>query len=344
MKLFFLLFTSLTFLFADVPQEVLNTKSSVVKIIIQNSKQDLISTDTGFVISKDGKVATNFHVLFEAIKNDSYRVSFKTANGKYFLPKSLHSINGDDDIVIINTTIKDVEPILLDTSTPKIGMDVYTIGTPSGMEFSVSNGIVSNILSEGTKLQTTAPVSVGSSGSPLLNKKGQAIGIITSILKESQNINFAHSSKLIKKELESKPLNELSEKEGMKKFQKTDTMMQLFNAGIPKVDENLYKQCDRYININTYVASKKDKFIMAWILTPIPIEMKDKMNGADAINSLDIYDYKKKRMATLKINLLSYNDDKIELIQSATPEKVFEDIEPDTYDECIYNSLEKIFY
>lgn len=271
-------------------------------------------------------------------------MSFKTSSGQYFLPRAVHSINGDDDLIIINTTIKDVEPILLETSTPKIGIDVYTIGTPSGMEFFVSSGIISNIGYEGTELQTTAPVSFGSSGSPLLNKEGKAIGMITSILQKSQNINFAISANLLKQELESKPLNQLSEKEGIKKFKEMNTIGTLLNAGIPKADEVLYKQCDRFININTYIASKKDKLIMVWILSPIPTELKDGMNGVDAINSLDIYDYRKKRMATIKLNLLSFNNDKVELIRSVVSEKVFEEIVPDSYNECIYNSLEKKFF
>src|SRR5262245_33892290 len=69
-----------------------------------------------------------------------------------------------------------------------------TIGTPEGLEQTVSTGIVSGrrLMPEGyALLQTTAPVSHGSSGGPLLNREGKAIGIITSFLTEGQNLNFA---------------------------------------------------------------------------------------------------------------------------------------------------------
>ena len=75
----------------------------------------------------------------------------------------------------------------------KVGERVYTIGTPKGLELTLAEGIVSSKrAADGTRyVQTSAPISPGSSGGGLFDAQGNLIGITTFMLKDSQNLNFA---------------------------------------------------------------------------------------------------------------------------------------------------------
>jgi tetratricopeptide (TPR) repeat protein len=72
------------------------------------------------------------------------------------------------------------------------------IGNPEGLEGTVSDGIISAFRASRTMIQITAPVSPGSSGSPVLDESGNVIGIATQVLKEGQNLNFAISVEAIR--------------------------------------------------------------------------------------------------------------------------------------------------
>jgi S1-C subfamily serine protease len=76
-------------------------------------------------------------------------------------------------------------------STPRVGSAVYAIGSPRGFANSLSSGIVSSF--RDTWLQTTAPISPGSSGGPLLNPDGEVVGVTTATRRDAQNLNFAKS-------------------------------------------------------------------------------------------------------------------------------------------------------
>ena len=81
----------------------------------------------------------------------------------------------------------------------EVGDPVYAVGAPQGLELSLSNGLVSGIREyNGTEyIQTTAPISQGSSGGGLFDAQGRLVGITTMFLKEGQNLNFAIPAELI---------------------------------------------------------------------------------------------------------------------------------------------------
>ncbi len=78
------------------------------------------------------------------------------------------------------------------------GQKVLVIGNPEGLQGTVSDGIISAFRDNGTYIQITAPVSPGSSGSPVLDEAGQVIGMATLVYREGQNLNFAISADRIK--------------------------------------------------------------------------------------------------------------------------------------------------
>jgi len=95
---------------------------------------------------------------------------------------------------------KDIaKPLRLSRNFPEIGERVVVIGSPLGLEQTVSEGIVSAIRGIGRLLQITAPISPGSSGSPVVNMKGEVVGVATLQFTQGQNLNFAVSAERISK-------------------------------------------------------------------------------------------------------------------------------------------------
>ena len=151
---------------------------------------------SGFFVGKN-QIATNLHVIEGAAKGTAKLV------GKY----TLYTIQGilvtdkNNDLALLKVSLSGVKPLSLGNSDDiKIGATVYVAGNPKGLEGTFSNGIISSRRDSGTKerLQMTAPVSPGSSGGPVLNDKGEVIGISYMTIEGGQNLNFAIPSNYLK--------------------------------------------------------------------------------------------------------------------------------------------------
>jgi hypothetical protein len=161
---------------------------SVVVIEGKTDAGDVLGS--GFLVSKDGKIVTNLHVI-----RDMQAATVELANGKVFHSFSILARDEHRDLAIIQVTGADL-PVLEvgDSDTLVVGEPVVVVGSPRGLEGTITAGILSSVRDggEGYKvLQTDAAVNPGNSGGPLLNNKGQAIGVVSFILRSSQGLNFA---------------------------------------------------------------------------------------------------------------------------------------------------------
>lgn len=159
--------------------------NAVVMIAAENS------FGSGFNVDSNGIIITNYHVVKNANK---INVRFK--NGDIFEVTKVFNIDQRKDICILKIEGFDLPTVKLGNSNElKIGESVVAIGNPQGLENTVSNGIISGKRKfQGfTLLQTTTPISPGSSGGPLFNMRGEVIGITSATLatENSQNLNFA---------------------------------------------------------------------------------------------------------------------------------------------------------
>jgi serine protease Do len=153
--------------------------------------QPFKASGSGFIISSDGKIVTNYHVIDGAISgtvtlNDGTKYNIDYVLG-YIKPKDF----GDKDIAIIKINANNLPVCTLgDSDKVQVGEGVVAIGSPLGLPNVVSNGIVSKIW-DGGIIQITAPISLGNSGGPLFNMYGEVIGINTFFVNQGQNLNFA---------------------------------------------------------------------------------------------------------------------------------------------------------
>lgn len=187
----------------DTPQMIPGKKKNIEQNI-----------GSGFIVTKDGIIITNKHVVSDT--NATYTVL--TNDKKTFTVEKIYR-DPLNDLAILKVTANDLQALPLGNSDVlQLGQSTIAIGTPLG-EFtnSVTTGIISGLgrgITAGSMyeesvekldniIQTDAAISPGNSGGPLLNSKGEVIGVNTAVSSEGQNIGFAIPANVIKTLLES---------------------------------------------------------------------------------------------------------------------------------------------
>ena len=181
----------------NLPSLIKRIKPSTVIIFVYDDKGEFLKLGSGFFISQNGDVITNYHVIQGASS-----VEIKTADEKTYPITDIVAGDEQNDIIRLSVNIpsQDVFPLSLSKVIPEVGERIIVYGSPLGWENTVSDGIVSairDIPEYGRIIQITAPISPGSSGSPVLNMQGEVIGIASFQIVEGQNLNFAIPSERI---------------------------------------------------------------------------------------------------------------------------------------------------
>jgi serine protease Do len=185
-------------LVSDIAEEIM---PSIVVIESQNN------SGSGIVISENGLIITNNHVISE-ISN----ITKVMTSDKIIYPVTLIGKDIASDLAVIKIDAKNLIPAKFgDSDKTKIGEEVIAIGNPFGLDSTITTGIISaKNRNRGSTiyrdfLQTDANINPGNSGGPLVNLNGEVIGINTFIISSqvSQGAGFAIPSNLIKKVAES---------------------------------------------------------------------------------------------------------------------------------------------
>ncbi|MDD5584549.1 MAG: tetratricopeptide repeat protein, partial [Candidatus Omnitrophica bacterium] len=170
---------------------------------------------SGFIVDKNGILVTNYHVIRYAKE-----INVKLKDGTVYPVTSVIYNDANRDICIFKIDAANLPVIPLgDSKALRIGEKVYCIGNSAGLDYSFSDGVLSGIrdLNNLKWLQFTAPVSSGSSGGPLINSRGEAVGVVTMGMYPDastavvQNINFALVINEIKPHLTASSKKTLSE-------------------------------------------------------------------------------------------------------------------------------------
>ena len=153
---------------------------------------------SGFVLDRGGHVLTNFHVIA-----DANRIEVKTSD-KHTYKATIVGADKVHDLALLQINAPNLQPVTLADSTDLVvGQKVYAIGNPFGLNGTMTRGIISSIRTvkgpEGSPIedaiQTDAAINPGNSGGPLLNSRGEVIGINTLIAtggaEQSSGIGFA---------------------------------------------------------------------------------------------------------------------------------------------------------
>ena len=169
--------------------------------VINNGLGNVKSSGTGFLINSDGYIATNYHVV-----KDATIIKVKGVNGifnnSYTAKLIISDINNDLAIIKIDKkSILTDPPYLISSRKTESGSSIFCLGYPlratMGEEVKTTNGIISSnsgFKNDITSYQISAPIQPGNSGGPLLDDKGNLIGIINAKHLEAENVSYAVKS------------------------------------------------------------------------------------------------------------------------------------------------------
>ncbi|GAA0328592.1 YceG family protein [Bacillus carboniphilus] len=176
-------------------EELAQLAKSVVLINVYDHKKEIMGRGSGVVITTDGFILTNFHVIQNGVV---FGIVFENNETEYFTD-SLVKYHQDYDLALLKIEER-TEPLLINPQEKLVrGQKIVAIGSPLGLLNTISDGIISGFrdFKEIELLQITAPISPGSSGGALLDLYGNLIGITTAGF-EGQNLNLAVGTKYIK--------------------------------------------------------------------------------------------------------------------------------------------------
>ncbi len=290
MKRYLAIATTLAFLFLltwqahaqeSLPKLVKTIQPAVVTVFAYDPKGKLKGQGSGFFINQEGHFITNYHVL-----RGAFQAEVETSDGGRYSVNTVVAEDKASDLVIATIlTIEDFDPpssmetlkatpqihlvipkkalvpkkntihsLKISAVRPEVGERVAVVGSPMGLEQTLSEGVVSairHIPDFGEILQITAPISRGSSGSPVVNMKGEVGGVATFLLKEGQNLNFAvpGNRALALKPGVGRPLNEWEVAGPPEPIPEADVLFEqgskLFDAGKLEKAIEAYKQAIR---------------------------------------------------------------------------------------------------
>jgi len=236
----------------EIPESVLSGKKAF-DIAVQSGtptkdviatlpeSDDLSGSGTGFFITEDGYLVTNFHVV-----KDAKKVKVKNASGVY--PAEVLHVDQDHDLALLKVSGK-FKPLPVSKDDAQLGEAVFTIGFPNivvqGMEPKYTDGKISSltgIRDDPKNYQISVPVQPGNSGGPLVDMSGNAVGVIVAKLNDlvalsssgdlPQNVNYAIKDKYLNEFLEQFPEIQLNPTDSTT----TNTILSVLGIPAFKVD------------------------------------------------------------------------------------------------------------
>lgn len=173
----------------ELPAEKIyaQTLPSVLTLRVESKSGDRY-VGSAFLALKEGIAVTAWHVIFDAIK-----VTAKFSDGANCDVTGFIDYDETKDIALIKVDSKDRPLLSFAGATPLVGMKTYVIGSPKGYEFSISDGLLSQIqkVDGFSQYQVSCPFSPGNSGGPILNNRGEVMGVAAWTRNGAQNLNFA---------------------------------------------------------------------------------------------------------------------------------------------------------
>lgn len=191
-------------LFEQIRLSVVVVQATIRQINIFGREFFTEQQGSGFILENNGDsiIVTSNHII-----NDATSIQVTFVNGTSYNASVIYS-DFSVDLAFLNTTAPEIESVplqIITSNSLKVGNPVILVGTPYGLEGSMSEGIISAlnrtlIINDDyieNVIQTTAAMNPGNSGGPLLNYNGEVIGIVTARITDSEGIGFAIPSDII---------------------------------------------------------------------------------------------------------------------------------------------------
>jgi regulator of sirC expression with transglutaminase-like and TPR domain len=165
------------------------TRNSIVVITQLARDGSVEGVGSGFVVSRNGLIATSLHVIGEGRP-----IEIRFANGDKFSPTEIYASDRKLDLAVVRIGVSNLPPLKLgELADVKQGASVVAMGNPRGLAYSVVQGVVSAFreFENGRMIQLAIPIEPGNSGGPLLDASGKVIGILDMKSAVTENLGFA---------------------------------------------------------------------------------------------------------------------------------------------------------
>lgn len=175
-----------------------HAQGRVVHLSVRDDRGDEDGSGSGFVISREGRVATNYHVI-----ENAPNVVAVFPDKREVKVTGVWAFDKDIDLAVLQLERATYEPLVLAQEPAHEGEDIVLVGSPLGLGNSISSGIVSAVRDQGIdkkrfgealeswSLQVTAAAAPGSSGSPILRSNGEVLGVLVGHLDGLEGASFA---------------------------------------------------------------------------------------------------------------------------------------------------------
>lgn len=182
----------------NLTELVKSIQPAVATVVAYDVNNNVANIGTGFFVNKYGHLITNHHVLA-----GKFGAEIRIADGSTYRIRTVVAESQETDLIKVSVDIpmEKVRWLHVSNEVPPVAQQVVVVGSPMGLEQSVSDGIISSVREIpglGTFFQMSAPISPGSSGSPVVNMKGKVVGVASFQFLRGQNLNFAVASKSIR--------------------------------------------------------------------------------------------------------------------------------------------------
>jgi serine protease Do len=183
------------------PEQITKTSLASVVKITQFGREGVSGMGSGFVISEDGLIATNRHVIGEA-----RRIQVETPDGRQHPVLEIYASDLKLDLAILRVQTPGLPPLALaDSDAARQAEPIVAIGHPAGLTYSVVSGLISDPARdvEGVPMiQVAVPIEPGNSGGPVFDRNGRVLGLLTLKSARTENLGFAMPSNALKALLE----------------------------------------------------------------------------------------------------------------------------------------------
>ncbi len=181
---------------------VKDAQESVVVVEMEGRDGKPLGIGSGFIISEDGLIATNLHVIGEARP-----VRVRLFDEREFPVTQIHGTNSTQDVAIIAINANKLTPLkLAQPDSLKQGQPIFALGNPWGLEHSVVTGVVSGFREhdDGMSLiQLAIPIEQGNSGGPVMDMQGRVHGLMTLKSRVTDNLGYAVKANVVRELLDS---------------------------------------------------------------------------------------------------------------------------------------------
>ena len=174
---------------ATVEQLTEQARKSIVVVTFSGRDGRNQGLGSGFVISANGLIATNLHVIGEGRP-----ISVQLSDGRKLEVQAVEAFDRHADLAVLRVDASDLPPLELgDSQALRQGQSIIALGNPQGLKYSVVAGVLSGTqeINGREMLQLAIPVEPGNSGGPVLDRQGRVLGVVTMKSAVTENLGFA---------------------------------------------------------------------------------------------------------------------------------------------------------